>query len=209
MPLVRWRPQDPAPDAIGSPRADWPPRDVYPRRRAGSRLVGAENGRALTEQDETRSYGTVEDAASEVCSVSPGPIGCATQLYVCVLALVFLTALVPLAGMVRELCRAAPAGAKAPMPFATDAAHPLQPGPLWGAVQKPYPTGAWWVNLALGDGDYPVAPLPYAFRVSEDGVGVSYSARRRVVTITRVQDAYAADLSVSVAEGMAGHRVSK
>lgn len=94
-------------------------------------------------------------------------------------------------------------------PFATTSKHSLKPGPLWGAVGPPYPTGAWWLNLAIGDGDFPVVPLPYTIRSTDSGVGVSYSAMRRVVSAKRVQDAYAADLSVSAAEGVVGHEIVK
>lgn len=45
-------------------------------------------------------------------------------------------------------------------PFVTTTKHPLQPGSLWGTVKRPYPTGAWWSNLAIGDGDFPATPLP-------------------------------------------------
>lgn len=94
-------------------------------------------------------------------------------------------------------------------PFATTTKHPFRPGKLWGAVEPPYPTGAWWLNLVIGEGDYPVAPLPYAVKSTDRGVGVSYSAMRRVESAKRVEDAYAPDLSVSAAEGIVGHHVVK
>ncbi len=34
--------------------------------------------------------------------------------------------------------------------------------PYWGALPPPYPTGAWWSNLVLGEGRMPVVALPYA-----------------------------------------------
>jgi hypothetical protein len=50
---------------------------------------------------------------------------------------------------------------------------PCQPTALWGAVRRPYPTGAWWTNLVLGKGDNNVAQLPYAIKTSNaDGVQV-------------------------------------
>ncbi|CAN0185908.1 unnamed protein product, partial [Ectocarpus sp. 12 AP-2014] len=97
----------------------------------------------------------------------------------------------------------------AAFPFTTTTKHLLRPGPLWGAVTGPYPTGAWWLNLAIGDGDFPVAPLPYTIKSSEAGVGVSYSAMRRVESLERVADAYAADLSVSAKEGVTGRHIVK
>lgn len=94
-------------------------------------------------------------------------------------------------------------------PFTTTTKHPLRPGKLWGAVELPYPTGAWWLNLVIGEGDYPVAPLPYAIKSTDRGVGVSYSAMRRVESAKRVQDAYAPDLNVSAAEGVVGRHIVK
>lgn len=55
--------------------------------------------------------------------------------------------------------------------------------------------------------------LPYCLRVrytiqsSDAGVGVSYSAMRRVESLERVADAYAADLSVSAKEGVTGRHI--
>lgn len=31
--------------------------------------------------------------------------------------------------------------------------HPEQPSPLWGSVVKPYPTGAFWTNFVIKNGD--------------------------------------------------------
>ena len=48
-----------------------------------------------------------------------------------------------------------------------------QPTSLWGAVRRPYPTGAWWTNLVLGKGDNNVAQLPYAIKATDaEGVQV-------------------------------------
>eukprot|EP00667_Euglena_gracilis_P004593 EG_transcript_4617 len=88
------------------------------------------------------------------------------------------------------------------------AAHPLQPSALWGSLEPPYPTGAWWSNLVLGDGAMPVVALPYAVAVSpKAGVEVSYSAARRVVTPTLVQDPFAADVALSAVETIRHHSV--
>lgn len=116
---------------------------------------------------------------------------------------------VVLLGFVRDTSGSVSLETDANYPFTTTSKHPLRPASLWGTVQRPYPTGAWWLNLAIGDGDFPVAPLPYTIKSTSEGVGVSYSAMRRVVSLTRVQDAYAADLSVSAVEGAIGHHVVK
>lgn len=51
-----------------------------------------------------------------------------------------------------------------------------QPTSLWGAVRRPYPTGAWWTNLVLGKGDNNVAQLPYAIKAT-DAEGVQVCGR--------------------------------
>lgn len=116
---------------------------------------------------------------------------------------------VALSGVARDTPGSVSLETDANFPFATTTKHPLRPGSLWGEVQRPYPTGAWWLNLAIGEGDYPVAPLPYTMVSTDEGVGVSYSAMRRVETVNRVQDAYAADLTVSAMEGLNGRHIAK
>lgn len=49
----------------------------------------------------------------------------------------------------------------------------------------------------------------YTIKSSDAGVGVSYSAMRRVVSLERVSDAYAADLSVSANEGVTDRHIVK
>ena len=46
------------------------------------------------------------------------------------------------------------------VPYLTHKKHQLQPSPLWGAVKRPYPTGAWWTNMVIDDGNGAIAPLP-------------------------------------------------
>lgn len=67
---------------------------------------------------------------------------------------------VALSGVVRDTPGTVSLETDAMFPFTTTTKHPLRPTPLWGAVAGPYPTGAWWLNLVIGDGDFPVAPLP-------------------------------------------------
>jgi endo-1,3(4)-beta-glucanase len=53
------------------------------------------------------------------------------------------------------------------------------PDAAWGVITKPYPTAAWYANLAIqGEGDkeaglQPIFPAPYTVRSSEHGLGVS------------------------------------
>lgn len=49
----------------------------------------------------------------------------------------------------------------------------------------------------------------YTIKSSDAGVGVSYSPMRRVVSLERVADAYAADLSVSAKEGVTARHIVK
>ncbi len=49
----------------------------------------------------------------------------------------------------------------------------------------------------------------YTIESSDAGVGVSYSAMRRVVSLERVADAYAADLTVYAKEGVTARHIVK
>lgn len=94
------------------------------------------------------------------------------------------------------------------IPFVT-AAHKLRPTNLWGSLSGPYPTGAWFTNLVIGDGDMPIAPLPYAVKVTSAGVGVSYSAARRRVMSKHIQDVYDGDILVATGEPYIKHYLSR
>lgn len=85
--------------------------------------------------------------------------------------------------------------------------HPEPVSPLWGAVSKPYPTGAFWTNLVVEDGDGAVALYPYAVKTLASTVQVSYSAYRRVVKTTAVTDPFMNDLEVSFAQNILSHAV--
>ncbi|KAJ0396965.1 hypothetical protein ATCC90586_009271 [Pythium insidiosum] len=41
----------------------------------------------------------------------------------------------------------------------------------------PFPTGAWWTNLVIENGDASIVPMPYAVRVREGKLHVSYPFR--------------------------------
>ena len=93
------------------------------------------------------------------------------------------------------------------VPFA-HVTHPLQPTALWGAVRRPYPTGAWWTNLVLGQGDNNVGMLPYAIKATEaNGVEVSYSHFRHMGTDLVQADLWAADMSLSSVENVTARYV--
>jgi endoglucanase Acf2 len=78
------------------------------------------------------------------------------------------------------------------MNFAT-ATHPMPPdAELWGSsIQKPYPTGAWWLNFVLPGAPYPAASYPYAVKAQNDGLAISYSATRRMVRQKLYADVFA------------------
>lgn len=184
--------------------------------------VRPEDERPLsTDPEASSSYGAFGSAAAilgpdehreqQQQSTNEGqqPLGCGALAYVFVLSVVALSAVVALTGVVRSAPGSVSLETDASLPFTTTSEHPLRPGSLWGELKPPYPTGAWWLNLAIGDGDFPVAPLPYTMKATERGVGVSYSAMRRVVSLKRVQDTYATDLEVTAAEGVTGHHIVK
>lgn len=75
--------------------------------------------------------------------------------------------------------------------------HPEPPTSLWGNVVKPYPTGAFWTNFVVRNGDYAVAVLPYGVKCVEAGIQVSYGPWRRLVSQLYVQDVFAADMQIS------------
>jgi endoglucanase Acf2 len=75
--------------------------------------------------------------------------------------------------------------------------HPEPPSSLWGSVVKPYPTGAFWTNFVIRNGDYPVGVLPYGVKCLDSGIQVSYGAWRRFVSQVFIQDVFGADLQIS------------
>jgi endo-1,3(4)-beta-glucanase len=85
--------------------------------------------------------------------------------------------------------------------------HPDPPNSLWGVVTKPYPTGAFWTNLVIKNGDYPVGVLPYGVKCLETGIQISYGAWRRYVTQLYIQDAFGADLQISSYQPYLGRAV--
>lgn len=57
-------------------------------------------------------------------------------------------------------------------PFSSQS-HPLAPTALWGSLQPPYPTGAFWTNVVLGNGDNPSEQLPYIVKSLSQGLQIS------------------------------------
>ena len=68
--------------------------------------------------------------------------------------------------------------------------HPDPPTALWGSVQKPYPTGAFWTNLVIKNGDGAIGVYPYGVKTIDSGIQVSYGASRRVVSPSAITDPF-------------------
>jgi hypothetical protein len=84
-----------------------------------------------------------------------------------------------------------------------------QPTPLWGFATRPFPTGAWWLNLVLNDGGQNVAPLPYAVKASDaSGLQVSFASGPHGIALSRAlrgAPPWRADLVSSLAPSQHGH----
>jgi endo-1,3(4)-beta-glucanase len=78
--------------------------------------------------------------------------------------------------------------------------HPDLPTSYWGTTPKPYPTGAFWTNLVVKDGDGAIGLYPYGIRTVDTGIQVSYGAFRRHVTNQAIADIFTSDLEVSAME---------
>ena len=75
--------------------------------------------------------------------------------------------------------------------------HPDPPTGLWGIITKPYPTGAFWTNLVVKNGDGPIGLYPYGIKTLDTGIQVSYGASRRSVTRISISDPFLCDLQIS------------
>ena len=97
-----------------------------------------------------------------------------------------------------------------PLQILTNTKHPETPSSLWGSVSRPYPTGAWWTNLVMNDGEGAVAPLPYGVRVRRTGVELSYHGACKAspdnVSVTMTVDA---ELVVGAKESIVHRAVTK
>ncbi|CAM9735851.1 unnamed protein product, partial [Heterosigma akashiwo] len=75
--------------------------------------------------------------------------------------------------------------------------HPFKPSSIWGNIEKPYPTGAWWLNLALEGSTVCAVPQPYGARLSStNGMIISNPPSYRVVSPKAIQDGCGQDLIV-------------
>ncbi|KAJ1422648.1 endo-1,3(4)-beta-glucanase, partial [Ochromonadaceae sp. CCMP2298] len=117
----------------------------------------------------------------------------------CLALLVFLSAGEQRVDPAGSLEMGATPSPKTPSPY-PNIVHPDPPTSLWGNVQRPYPTGAWWTNLVVGEGKDLIGVYPYALKTQESGVQVSYGASRRVVSKKSIVDPFVADLQLGTKE---------
>ena len=85
--------------------------------------------------------------------------------------------------------------------------HPDPPTALWGSVQKPYPTGAFWTNLVIKNGDGAIGVYPYGVKTIDSGIQVSYGASRRVVSPSAITDPFVADLQIGSIQAFVGRAI--
>lgn len=79
--------------------------------------------------------------------------------------------------------------------------HVEPPTSYWGSVIKPYPTGAFWTNLAVKNGDGAVGIYPYGVKTVDAGIQVSYGASRRAVSPIAITDPFVTDLQIGSLQG--------
>jgi endo-1,3(4)-beta-glucanase len=85
--------------------------------------------------------------------------------------------------------------------------HPDPPTSYWGVVTKPYPTGAFWTNLVVKNGDGAVGIYPYGIKTLDAGVQVSYGAFRRQVSSNAITDIFMVDLQISATQAYASRSI--
>lgn len=57
-------------------------------------------------------------------------------------------------------------------PFGSEA-HPLEPTARWGSFSAPLPTNSFFTNLVLGNGEFPIVPLPYMTKITSNSIEIS------------------------------------
>ena len=85
--------------------------------------------------------------------------------------------------------------------------HPEPPTPFWGSISKPYPTGAFWTNLVVRNGDNAISVIPYGIKTLDAGIQVSYGPTRRQVSQLAITDPFVSDLQISSTQGYIGRSI--
>jgi endo-1,3(4)-beta-glucanase len=87
--------------------------------------------------------------------------------------------------------------------------HTTPPSSYWGSIKAPYPTGAFWTNFVVGDGDGSALFLPYGIKCLSSGIQVSYGPTRRVVTNKAITDPFDVDIQFTSLEPYNTHNIIK
>jgi hypothetical protein len=100
------------------------------------------------------------------------------------------------------------------LPFETVTRQKLVPSDMWGQVTAPFPSGAWWSNLAMSQGDQIVSALPYQYRIDGQkkfggGLQVSYGPIRRTADKDAVIDWFGVDLCVRATAESTKHFIAR
>jgi endo-1,3(4)-beta-glucanase len=86
--------------------------------------------------------------------------------------------------------------------------HPVIPSSIWGSTLFPYPTGAFWTNFVVDNGDGAVAVLPYGVTCTTAGLQICYGAAHRAVSAEAITDPFVVDMQLTAAEAYISHTVS-
>jgi endo-1,3(4)-beta-glucanase len=84
--------------------------------------------------------------------------------------------------------------------------HSLQRTSIWGSLAGPYPTNAWWTNLALGEGRAVVNTLPYLVKLNHQGLYVCYPGR--TITSTFIISYFIQNFGLTCTEPLESHEIT-
>jgi endoglucanase Acf2 len=130
-----------------------------------------------------------------------------------VLIFVFVTAMAALHRFIihknSEILMQSMFGGKAVVPFKVLLVHPDPPTSFWGDTKKPLPTGAFWTNLVVRNGDGPIGLYPYGVKTLDSGVQASYGAYRRQVSSLAIIDPFVCDIQISSVEPYTSRAVER
>ena len=87
--------------------------------------------------------------------------------------------------------------------------HPTVPTALWGTITKPFPTGSYFTNIAINNGDQAISVIPYGIKTLDTGIQVSYGPMHRQVHQNSISDVFMPDLQISSMENYLSHAIEK
>lgn len=87
--------------------------------------------------------------------------------------------------------------------------HPDPPQSFWKHLEGPLPTGAFWTNFVVDEGQAPANLHPYGVKCLREGVQVSYNPTRRVVNELVISDPFDNDLELSASEEYIDRKVAR